>query len=188
MTAGNRHAHRTFRRPRTKARFRVSLKELSIMTYQKAGYSVCDVEARGAGGRHVFDAYGFGDLLACIPVAPNPVGPLQEFILIQVTDAPHLAAHRTTLWNECPDLGRWVRTGGICEINSWTLRTDKKSPTGFEKEWRRYRIEIDEKYQGLREPWKFMNPVRILETRSPSFRDPGWTAQFRSWPRVWRTD
>lgn len=95
----------------------------SLALLRKDGWAVTIVERYVSFAKQRFDAYGFGDLLACKPGEP--------ITLIQTTTAANLSArwHKIIALREAET---WLRAGGAIQVHGW----QKCGPRGTRKLWR----------------------------------------------------
>src|SRR5579863_7876753 len=85
----------------------------SLEMLRKRGYTACVVERYVSQCRQKFDAFGFGDILACFPG--------ERILLVQTTTSSNLAARYTKTIN----LGAaevWLKAGGAIELHGWGLK------------------------------------------------------------------
>ena len=94
----------------------------SLAKMRKEGWQVCVVEKWIAQARQRFDAFGFGDLLACQPG--------QRITLVQTTSRSNMMARYHKIIG-LPSAETWLRSGGKIILHGWS----KKGARGERKLW-----------------------------------------------------
>lgn len=79
------------------------------------------------------DVWGFGDILACRYLPPDP----SSIALFQTTDITSLAKHRNKAAN-LVELRRWKEAGGLAFLHAWA----KRGPRGKRKTWKLTEIRL----------------------------------------------
>ena len=87
----------------------------SIRMLREDGWLADNVER--SIGKVRFDAFGIGDILACLAEPPT-------ILLIQATSAPALANRRTKVQSS-PALLDWIHSGGQFELHAWKIKDRK---------------------------------------------------------------
>jgi hypothetical protein len=102
---------------------------------RKESFTACVVERWIPQVRQRKDAFGFGDILACVPHTPIPPSDLDNtqyegVWLIQATSGSNHAARREKA-KAIPELQKWLDSGGRFAVVSWR----KGGKRGERKVW-----------------------------------------------------
>lgn len=88
---------------------------LSIKLLERHGWMATNVQR--SAGRHSFDAYGFGDVLACKILH----GREKRIMLVQACFDQDKNRHIKKMEDESR-VGRWLRCGGLVMLHVWGKR------------------------------------------------------------------
>lgn len=89
----------------------------TINLLSKAGYSCTVVERYNSFIKQRFDAFGFGDVLACNPAT-------KEILLVQTTTKSNARARIKKILS-IPEHKEWINSGGKIVVHGWYKKNNR---------------------------------------------------------------